>query len=47
MVRNYQKKEVRNKWKENDMMAAAEAVHNAQNDTRQVLQNTSVCHVKL
>ena len=30
MVRNYQKKEVRSKWKADDMMAATEAVHNAQ-----------------
>ena len=29
MVRNYQKKEVRNKWKENDMKAAMEAVGGA------------------
>ena len=30
MVRSYQKKEARNQWEEVDMMAATEAVHNAQ-----------------
>ena len=30
MVRNYQKKEVRNKWKEDDMKAAIEAVTSTQ-----------------
>ena len=30
MVRNYQKKEVRNKWNEDNMKAAVEAVSNEQ-----------------